>query len=260
MVPEDKPYNPYPYDGTDDLRFYTKSGLLGAWKARASQYAKEMDPWSTYNSVDKNKLSWTWRNVWDDPMGTFIGRDVLTEEEIETRLMWKDKEEVSVFVKKESDYMRILPTDGEEVGGSAMYHSNMLEKKIVHARILNTFQEPFEVEDENHYERRVQFDLNHLLHRATFGLYKYDPYECKSVAPGRTGYPGGNMVKEKPVSGPNIRGRYARDLRGDKDVLYEFTNTSEMSHLGSDLGSMGHANAEGKLQIKNKFLYQETLD
>ena len=29
-------------------------------------------------------------------MGTFIGRDVLTEEEIETRLMWKDKEEVSV--------------------------------------------------------------------------------------------------------------------------------------------------------------------
>ena len=66
---------------------------------------------------------------------------------------------MSRFVKKESDYMRILPTDGEEVGGSAMYHSGMLEKKIVHARILNTFQEPFEVEDENHYERRVQFDL-----------------------------------------------------------------------------------------------------
>ena len=42
MVPEDKPYNPYPYDGTDDVRFYTKRGLLGAWKARASQYVKEM--------------------------------------------------------------------------------------------------------------------------------------------------------------------------------------------------------------------------
>ena len=68
------------------------------------------------------------------------------------------------------------------------------------------------------------------------------------------------MIIEKPVSGPNIRGRYARDLRGDKDVLYDFTNTNDMSHLGSDLGSMGHANAEGILKIKNKFLYQETLD
>ena len=68
------------------------------------------------------------------------------------------------------------------------------------------------------------------------------------------------MIKEKPLRGPNIRGRYARDLRGDKDVLYEFTNTNDFSHLGSDLGSMGHANAEGKLFIKNKFLYKETLD
>ena len=77
---------------------------------------------------------------------------------------------------------------------------------------------------------------------------------------GRVAYPGGDMIIEKPVSGPNIRGRYARDLRGDKDVLYDFTNTNDMSHLGSDLGSMGHANAEGILKIKNKFLYQETLD
>ena len=68
------------------------------------------------------------------------------------------------------------------------------------------------------------------------------------------------MIKEKPVRGPNIRGRYARDLRGDKDVLYEFTNTSDFSHLGSDLGSNGHANAEGILEIPNKFLYKETLD
>lgn len=66
---------------------------------------------------------------------------------------------------------------------------------------------------------------------------------------------------EKPVSGPNIRGRYARDLRGDKDVLYEFTNTSDMSHLGSDLGSAGFssARAHGRSGIKNKFLSKETL-
>ena len=77
---------------------------------------------------------------------------------------------------------------------------------------------------------------------------------------GRTGYPGGDMIIEKPVSGPNIRGRYARDLRGDKDVLYEFTNTSDMSHLGSDLGSNGYARKVGHLLIKNKFLDKETLD
>jgi len=257
---KDNPYNPYGYDGTDDVRFYTKSGLFGAWKARAAQYIKEKDPWKTYNSVDENKFHWTRKHLWDDPVGTFIGREVLTEEYIEEQLKWKDREEVSVFVKKESDYLRIMPCDGPEKGGSHIYEANMLEKRIVHARIYNNFTEPMEVEGEKHYERRTQFDMNYIWHRLTFGHYKYDPYECKSVAPGRTAYPGGDMIKQKPVSGPNIRGRYARDLRGDKDVLYEFTNTSDFSHLGSDLGSFGHANAEGKLEIKNKFLYQETLD
>ena len=39
---QDNPYNPYEgYDGKDDVRFYTKSGLFGAWKARAMQYISE---------------------------------------------------------------------------------------------------------------------------------------------------------------------------------------------------------------------------
>lgn len=258
---QDNPYNPYgTYDGSSDVRFYTKSGILGSWKARALQYITEKDPWKTYNSVDENKFNWTWRHIWDDPVGTVIGRNVMSEEEIEERLKWKDQEEVAVFVKKESDYLRITPGHGSEMGGSQIRDSNTLEKRIVHARIHNNFTEPMEVEGENHYERRTQFEVNYVLHLLTLGHYKYDPYEGKSVAPGRVAYPGGDMIIEKPVSGPNIRGRYARDLRGDKDVLYDFTNTNDMSHLGSDLGSMGHANAEGILKIKNKFLYQETLD
>lgn len=224
------------------------------------QYISEKDPWKTYTSVDENKFHWTWGHLWDDPVGTFIGRKTLTESEIEEQLRWKDKSEVANFIKKESDYMRIMPSAGTERGGSQIYHPNQLEKNIVHSRIINNFQQPMEVEGENHYERRTQFDINYIWHLLTFGHYKYDPYECKSVAPGRTAYPGGDMIIEKPVRGPNIRGRYARDLRGDKDVLYEFTNTSDMSHLGSDLGSKGYANKVGHLLIKNKFLNKESLD
>ena len=39
---QDNPYNPYgTYDGSSDVRFYTKSGILGSWKARALQYITE---------------------------------------------------------------------------------------------------------------------------------------------------------------------------------------------------------------------------
>ena len=63
------------------------------------------------------------------------------------------------FIKKESDYLRILPGAGAERGGSQIYKPNELEKNIVHARMVNTFQQPMEVEGEVHYERRTQYDM-----------------------------------------------------------------------------------------------------
>lgn len=256
---QDNPYNPYSYYAPDDLKLKSKPGILYAWKARALQYWQEKDPWKTYQAGDENKFHWTLAHLIEDPVGTVIGRTILDEAEIEARLNWKDKEEMALLLKKNSDYMRIFPVDGNK-GGSNIWHPQELEKMIVHTRVTNNYQEPVELEGENHYERRTNFDLNYILHRASFGWYSYDPYESRSAGPGRTGYPGGDMIKEKPVSGPNIRGRYARDLRGDKDVLYEFTNTGSQSHLGSDLGSAGHKNAEGFLEIKNKFLYKDDLD
>ena len=67
------------------------------------------------------------------------------------------------------------------------------------------------------------------------------------------------MKKEKPLKGPNIRGRYARDLRGDKDCLYEFTNKSDYTHLGSDMKD-DYANERGFIVIRNKFMDKEDLD
>ena len=55
--------------------------------------------------------------------------------------------------------MRITPGHGSEMGGSQIRDSNTLEKRIVHARIHNNFTEPMEVEGENHYERRTQFEV-----------------------------------------------------------------------------------------------------
>ena len=55
--------------------------------------------------------------------------------------------------------MRIMPGAGAERGGSQIYEPNELEKNIVHARILNNFQQPMEVEGEVHFERRTQMDL-----------------------------------------------------------------------------------------------------
>ena len=66
------------------------------------------------------------------------------------------------------------------------------------------------------------------------------------------------MRKEKPLKGPNIRGCYARDLRGDKDCLYEFTNKSDYTNLGSDLKE-DYANERGFLVIKNKFIGKDDL-
>ena len=63
----------------------------------------------------------------------------------------------------------------------------------------------------------------------------------------------GTCRKEKPLKGPNIRGRYARDLRGDKDVLYEFTNESDYSNIGSDVwqGTLREDNSH--VRLRNKF-------
>ena len=67
------------------------------------------------------------------------------------------------------------------------------------------------------------------------------------------GYGDGLCVKEKPLKGPNIRGRYARDLRGDKDVLYEFTNESDYSNTGSDNGLGHYSEKQSFIGLKNKF-------
>ena len=49
------------------------------------------------------------------------------------------------------------------------------------------------------------------------------------------GYGNGIPKKDEPkVIGPNIRGRYARDLRGDNNLPDEFTNESDYSNRGSD--------------------------
>merc|ERR1712048_789716 len=91
-----------------------------------------------------------------------------------------------------------------------------------------------EVQGEQPYERRTRMDLNWIIHKMSLGHYKWDPKDSLTSAPGHMGCGDGTCRKEKPLKGPNIRGRYARDLRGDKDVLYEFTNESDYSNIGSD--------------------------
>ena len=256
---EDKPYNPYPaYDNSDHPQQQSKTGILYAWKSRASQYISEKDLLKTYQSVDENKVHWTWSEILWDPVGTLIGREIITQEEIDKRHKWKDKEEMAIAIKKNSDYNLIMPL--HEYAGSNERHSDTLEKQITHTRILQNWKHFMEVEGEELFERRTVFDMNYLLHQATGGWYKYEPYKQRASVPFRKeGIIAGEMRKEKPLRGPNIRGRYARDLRGDKDVLYEFTNTSDHSHLGSDLGN-GYDNEKGMLVIRNKFMNKEDLD
>jgi len=256
---KDKPYNPYPnYIRGDDTRYQEKPGILYAWRARALQYIEEKDPLKTYRSVDENKVEWTWHQLLWDPVASLIGRELITEEEIQHKLIWKDKEEAAIMIKKQSDYHSI--TQSTEYQGSHIERTHDLEKHIVHTRVVNNYQPHLEVEGETLYERRTIFDMNYLAHMLTFGYIEYDPYKTRCTVPFRKeGYIAGEMRKEKPLKGPNIRGRYARDLRGDKDCLYEFTNKSDYTHLGSDMKD-DYSNERGFAVIKNKFIDKEDLD
>lgn len=261
----DNPYDSHNHKryGEDVPRFEDKQGLLYAWQARALQYWHDKNPLKTYNSVDPHKINWTVDAVRSDLVGSLIGREWPSEEEIVESLDWRDKYITATFVKKSSDYVKIMPMDGAR-NASNINHPNQLERMIVHDRIANNYQKPYEVEGEILFERRTTFDQNYIWHLMTFGWSKWEPNKTKSMKTGVVGSPGdGVMRKEKPVSGPNIRGRYARDLRGDKDVLYEFTNTDDCSHLGSDLGP-GHNNkgwvVPGWLPLKDFYLKTEKSD
>lgn len=252
-------YDPYADYLPNDLKLKTKIGLLYAWKARAQQYLAEENPLATYRTVDENKFAWTLKDIYHDPMGTVIGRYIISEEEIEAKLIWKDQQETAMAIKKSSDYMRIgvieTPLSGR------FKTEDDFEKQLVYARLSNNFQPLMEVEGEVQYDRRNLWDVDYFLHRVSMGWYKWDPHNSRTTAPGRVGYSTGARIIEKPVSGPNIRGRYARDLRGDKDVIYEFTNLSDYSNLGSDDGRSMY-NIKSPLMekyIKNKFLGKEEL-
>lgn len=256
---EDKPYNPYPdYIRGDDPRYQEKTGILYAWKARAQQYIAEKDPLKTYRSTDENKIKWTWHQLLQDPVATLIGRQYMTEEEIAERHNWKDKEETAIMIKKQSDYIGI--NEMHEFLGSHLEHSHQLEKNIVHTRQINNYQPYMEVEGESLFERRTVYDMNFLLHNLTYGWIEYDPAKTRATVPFRKeGYLAGEMKKEKPLRGPNIRGRYARDLRGDKDCVYEFTNKSDYSNIGSDMIDV-YGNTRGRGVIKNKFMDKVEFD
>ena len=64
-----------------------------------------------------------------------IGREWPSEEEIVESLDWRDKYITATFVKKSSDYVKIMPMDGAR-NASNINHPNQLERMIVHDRLL----------------------------------------------------------------------------------------------------------------------------
>jgi len=231
-----------------------KPGVFYSWKARAWEYIRDKDPVKTYRTPDANKVPWTFVEAIKDPTGTFLGRESWTEDEVNYTLRNSDRYEVAQVIKNTSNYNSIGPRSelsGQGVG--QMANDRNLEKEIMYSRMSWNPKALVEVKGEKPYDRRIRMDLNYILHKITLGHYRWDPKESLTMAPGHMGYGKGICSKEKPVQGPNIRGRYARDLRGDKDVLWEFTNDTDYSNTGSDNGLGHYSEKQSFIGLQNKF-------